>query len=104
MGSTLGATHIDLYRMEPGNNLHLILSPQSATSPDSITKIYQNLPSGFYGVSFGYDPSGSAGSAYYYSDSYSCPNTQTFTDVRGIFKPCAGETSAFSSKVNLHQR
>ena len=90
--------------MKPGNNLQLILSQQSATSPDSITKIYQNLAAGFYGVSFRYDPSGSAGSAYYYSDSYGCPNTQTFTDLRGIFKPCAGSTTDFSSKVNLHQR
>ena len=104
LGSTLGATHIDLYRMESSNNLLLVLSPQSATSPDPITKIFQNLPAGFYGVSFGYDPSGSAGSAYYFSDSYGCPNTQTFTDVRGIFKPCSGSTTDFSSKVNLHQR
>ena len=104
LGNTLGTTNIDLYRMEPGNNLLLILSPQSATSPDSITKVYQNLPAGFYGLSFGYNPSGPAGSAYYYSDSYSCPNTQTFTDVRGIFRPCAGVTTDFSSKINLHQR
>ena len=92
--------------MEPNNNLLLILSPEGSPSLDPFSKTYSNLATGFYGVSFEYDPSGSAGSTFYQSNSYNCPTTETFTDKRGIFLPCAGQgqQAVHVDKVNLHLR
>ena len=89
--NTLGPSSIQLYPMEHKNNLLLILSPQMLTSSDSVSKTYQNLAAGFYGVSFGYNPSGSAGSTSFQSHAYNCPSTKAFTDKRGVFLPCAGQ-------------
>ena len=91
LASTLGSNTIDLYSMEPSNNLLFILAPEGATSSDGSSKTYSSLIAGFYGVSFGYDPSGSAGSTFFQSNSYDCPASKTFTDRRGGFLPCAGQ-------------
>ena len=77
--------------MEPSNNLVLIQSPVAATSSDPNTKTYSNLAVGFYGVSFGYDPFGSVGSAFFQSNAYDCPASKAFIDRRGVFLPCAGQ-------------
>lgn len=90
--------------MEPSNNLVLIQSPVAATSSDPNTKTYSNLAAGFYGVSFGYDPSGLAGSTFYQSNTYDCPSTQAYTGKRGVFLPCLGQAVAHAEKVNLHQQ
>ena len=88
LGNTLGASNIDLYPMKPSNKLFLTQTPILPTSSDSTSKSYATLAAGYYGVSFRYDPSGSAGSTYYQSNSYDCIRVNAFTDERGIFEPC----------------
>ena len=89
LGNTLGNSNSFLYRMDPDNNLVFKSLPLPWFSLDNFSNTFDNLSPGFYGVGFKFDPNGDAGSTFYASNAYACPNfLPYYKDARGIFEPC----------------